>query len=176
MNQKQKLKMKPQLNNTTLNNPILKISKLILLFAFFFFHNSSAAAQTGAADLLIGTYYVADDTSDEQCKVKIVKDKSGTYSGRMVWVKNPYFKDGTEKHDIMNPDPAKRSTKWDKIKFVYDFKYDSKKNQWVDGKIYDPVHGKTYKCKMWFEKPNVLKVRGYIGVSALGRTMTWKKL
>ena len=59
---------------------------------------------------------------------------------------------------------------------VYNFRYDAKKNQWVDGEIYDPVHGKIYKSKMWFESENVLRVRGYIGISALGRTMTWKKL
>jgi uncharacterized protein (DUF2147 family) len=46
----------------------------------------------------------------------------------------------------------------------------------VDGEIYDPVHGKTYKCKMWFENDKTLRVRGYIGVPALGRTMTWKKI
>jgi uncharacterized protein (DUF2147 family) len=136
----------------------------------------SAVAQTEAADKIIGTYYVSDDTSDEDCKVKITKDKSGTYSGRIIWVKNPNFKDGTPKRDIKNPDPAKRSTPGDQIPLVFHFRYDAKKNQWVDGEIYDPIHGKMYKCKMWFESENVLRVRGYIGVPALGRTMTWKKL
>ena len=49
----------------------------------------SAVAQTEAADKILGTYYISDDTSDEDCKVKITKDKSGTYSGRIIWVKNP---------------------------------------------------------------------------------------
>ena len=39
----------------------------------------SAVAQTEAADKILGTYYISDDTSDEDCKVKITKDKSGTY-------------------------------------------------------------------------------------------------
>ena len=136
----------------------------------------SAVAQTEAADKILGTYYISDDTSDEDCKVKITKDKSGTYSGRIIWVKNPYFKDGTPKRDIMNPDPAKRNTPGDQIPLIFHFKYDAGKKQWVDGEIYDPVHGKTYKCKMWFESEKILRVRGYIGVPAFGRTMTWKKL
>ena len=136
----------------------------------------SAVAQTEAADKILGTYYISDDTSDEDCKVKITKDASGTYSGRIVWVKNPYFKDGTPKRDIMNPDPAKRNTPGDQIPLIFHFKYDANKKQWVDGEIYDPVHGKTYKCKMWFENDKTLRVRGYIGVPAFGRTMTWKKL
>ena len=52
----------------------------------------------------------------------------------------------------------------------------AKKKEWVDGEIYDPVHGKYYKCKMWFSDDKTLQLRGYIGIPALGRTMTWKKL
>ncbi len=151
-------------------------SKTFIIICTLIVSALSAVAQTEAADKILGTYYVSDDTSDEDCKVKITKDKSGTYSGRIIWVKNPYFKDGTLKRDIKNPDPAKRNTPGDQIPLVFHFRYDAKKNQWVDGEIYDPIHGKMYKCKMWFENDNTLRVRGYIGVSALGRTMTWKKL
>ena len=98
------------------------------------------------------------------------------YEGQIIWVKNPKFKDGSPKRDIMNPDPKKRNTPGDKIKLLFHFRYDAKDNRWVDGEIYDPVHGKFYKSRMWFEKENVLRVRGYIGLPALGRTMTWKKI
>ena len=155
---------------------MLKTKSILIFCALFMVSVFSAVAQSEAADKIIGTYYVSDDTSDEDCKVKISKDKSGTYSGRIIWVKNPYFKDGTPKRDIKNPDPAKRNTPGNQIPLVFHFKYDAKKNQWVDGEIYDPVHGKTYSCKMWFENDKTLRVRGYIGVPALGRTMTWKKL
>ena len=106
----------------------------------------------------------------------VVKTSSGLYEGQIIWVKNPTFKDGSPKRDIKNPDPAKRNTPGDKIKLLFHFRYDAKENRWVDGEIYDPVHGKFYKSRMWFEKENVLRVRGYIGVPALGRTMTWKKI
>ena len=135
----------------------------------------SAVAQS-AADKILGTYYISDDQSDEDCKVRIVKNKAGLYEGSIIWVKNPYFKDGTPKRDIMNPDPAKRNTPGDKIKLIFHFRYDADKKQWVDGEIYDPVHGKTYKCKMWFENETTLRVRGYVGIPAFGRTMTWKKI
>ena len=147
-----------------------------IICAFLILPIISAVAQTGAADKIIGTYYIADDTSGEDCKVKITKDKSGTYSGRIIWVKYPNNKDGSPKRDVNNPDPSKRNTPSDQILLVSHFKYDAKKNQWVDGEIYDPIHGKIYKAKMWFESDKVLRVRGYIGISALGRTMTWKKL
>lgn len=149
---------------------------IIVILAIVVLPILSVVAQTEAADKIIGTYYISDDTSGEDCKVKITKDKSGTYSGRIIWLKVPNNKDGTPKLDIYNPDPAKRNTPSDQILMIYDFKYDPKKNQWVDGHIYDPAHGKIYKSKMWFESDKVLRVRGYIGVPALGRTMTWKRL
>lgn len=135
----------------------------------------SAAAQS-AADKILGVYYISDDQSDEECKTKITKTSSGLYEGQVIWVKNPYFKDGSRKCDIKNPDPKKRNTPCDKIMLLFHFRYDAKGNKWVDGEIYDPVHGKYYKSRMWFEKENVLRVRGYIGVPAFGRTMTWKKI
>ncbi len=53
------------------------------------------------------------------------------------------------------------------------FRFDGK--QWVDGTIYDPDNGKTYKCNITMQDKNTLFVRGYIGISAIGRTTTWKR-
>ena len=45
---------------------------------------------------------------------------------------------------------------------------------WSGGEILDPQNGKTYKCKVWLEdKGKKLHVRGFIGVSVLGRTQVW---
>jgi uncharacterized protein (DUF2147 family) len=44
---------------------------------------------------------------------------------------------------------------------------------WKGGKILDPESGKYYKCLITLEGPNKLKVRGYIGIQALGRTQYW---
>jgi uncharacterized protein (DUF2147 family) len=39
----------------------------------------------------------------------------------------------------------------------------------------DPKSGKTYKCSMDFDGKDTLKVRGFIGISLIGRTQTWKR-
>ena len=51
-------------------------------------------------------------------------------------------------------------------------------NQWSGGKILDPENGKTYKCKLWFEEgnDNQLNMRGYIGISLLGRNQQWQRV
>ncbi len=47
---------------------------------------------------------------------------------------------------------------------------------WSGGTITDPKTGKVYKCTMTPSADGkTLKVRGYIGVSLLGRTQTWQK-
>ena len=46
--------------------------------------------------------------------------------------------------------------------------------EYAGGQILDPANGKTYKCKMWTsEGGKRLNVRGFIGVSMLGRTQVW---
>lgn len=48
-------------------------------------------------------------------------------------------------------------------------------DSYVNGKIYDPKNGKTYSSKASVSG-NTLKVRGYIGISAFGRTQTWTRV
>jgi uncharacterized protein (DUF2147 family) len=46
---------------------------------------------------------------------------------------------------------------------------------WSGGFIYDPNSGKTYRCKLKLKDRNTLKLRGYIGISLLGRTDVWTR-
>ncbi|MCW5622586.1 MAG: DUF2147 domain-containing protein [Burkholderiales bacterium] len=47
-------------------------------------------------------------------------------------------------------------------------------DQWTGGEILDPKNGKTYRCRMkLIDGGKKLEVRGFIGVSLLGRTQTW---
>ncbi|WP_299122374.1 DUF2147 domain-containing protein [uncultured Tenacibaculum sp.] len=48
-------------------------------------------------------------------------------------------------------------------------------DEWSGGKILDPKNGKEYKCYIKLENKNKLKIRGYIGFAAFGRTAYWYK-
>lgn len=50
----------------------------------------------------------------------------------------------------------------------------SSDREWKGGKIIDPKIGKIYGCRLTIS-PNGKKlfVRGYIGISVLGRTQVW---
>lgn len=46
-------------------------------------------------------------------------------------------------------------------------------DEWSGGKILDPKNGKEYKCYIELVKKDKLKIRGYIGFAAFGRTAYW---
>ena len=54
-----------------------------------------------------------------------------------------------------------------------------KKNgpQYDGGEILDPDNGKTYRCKMKLDETgNSLEVRGFVGISLLGRSQIWNRV
>ncbi len=53
----------------------------------------------------------------------------------------------------------------------------SKPHVYENGEILDPENGKTYQCKMTLSpNGNELEVRGFIGISLIGRSQTWKRV
>lgn len=48
-------------------------------------------------------------------------------------------------------------------------------NEFTGGTITDPKTGKTYKCTIT-KSGDQLSVRGYVGISLMGRTQTWQKV
>jgi len=139
-----------------------------LLMSFQLFSQSNA-------DQIVGKYYVIKEDTKSESRIQIYKTSEGKYEGKIIWLKQPNHPDGTPKYDDKNPNPELRKVKSDQIVLLKNFTYDEKNNQWIGGEIYDPEEGKTYKCKLNFESSTKLKVRGYIGIPALGKTMYWTK-
>ena len=150
-------------------NKSIPLAFLISLFMSFHAFSQSDA------DRLIGKYYVVKQDTKAESRIQIYKNSEGKYEGKIIWLKEPNFPDGTPKRDIKNPNAELRKVKADQIVLLKNFTYDDKNKEWSGGEIYDPEEGKTYKCKLKFESAAKLKVRGYIGVPALGKTMFWTK-
>ena len=49
-------------------------------------------------------------------------------------------------------------------------------NGGTDGTVMNPGSGKTYSCYIELESRDVLKLRGYVGFSTLGKTLYWTRL
>jgi uncharacterized protein (DUF2147 family) len=79
------------------------------------------------------------------------------------------------RYDDLNPDPTLRSRPLKGLTVMSGFRYDSN-GRWVNGRIYDPNSGKTYKGTIEQLDANTLKLRGYVGISLFGRTEIWVRV
>lgn len=49
-------------------------------------------------------------------------------------------------------------------------------DDWAGGTVVDPDNGKEYKGKIWNAGKDKLYLRGFIGISLLGRTQSWIRI
>jgi len=146
-----------------------KIFLTTLLLALFF----TPVLFAQEADNVLG-YWL---TQDGDSQVKIFKAKNGSFYGDIKWLENKSNDDGTPKLDDKNENEKLRDKTVLGLQILKGFEFDSKDKEWLDGTIYDPKNGKTYKCFMWFEDGDnlTLHVKGFIGFSLLGREVEWKR-
>jgi uncharacterized protein (DUF2147 family) len=144
------------------------IVMVLILFGGLF---SGFIQDTKDGDRLLGVW----EPSTGRARVKV--EKIGTkYYGKIVWLKEPTDPETNQpKTDKNNPDPGLRNVPLKGYRMLKDFVYKGK-DEWADGTIYDPLNGSTYSCTIKMTDENTLEIRGYIGVSALGRTDIWKRL
>ncbi len=145
------------------------MKKCIVLFLLSFIYLGLAAQD---ANQIVG-YWL---TQDGDSQVRIFKATNGKYYGKIVWLEEPNEEDGTPKIDDENPNENLRGQPLMGLRLLNGFEYDKDDEEWEDGTIYDPTNGNTYKCYIWFEdKPEVLHLKGYVGVSLLGREVKWTR-
>jgi uncharacterized protein (DUF2147 family) len=132
------------------------------------------SAQDFSADDILGVWL----NEDKDAHVEIYKE-GNKYFGKIIWLKNPIDDEtGKPKLDNKNEDESLQSRPVMGLLLLKDFVFDGD-DEWEDGEIYDPKSGKTYSCYMEFpdeDNKNNLKIRGFIGISLLGRTTYWTKV
>ena len=146
----------------------MKKSFLYLLLISFVFSSLSSFANN--PDALVGVWKTGEGTA----MVRIYKN-GDKYQGKVVWLKEPNDPEtGKPKLDKNHPDAASQKRAILGLINVWGFVYKDN-NTWEEGNIYDPKNGNTYSCTMKLTSPNSLEVRGYIGVSLIGRTDNWTR-
>lgn len=127
-----------------------------------------ASAFAQSKDDILGKWL----NSSGEGQVEIYK-KGDKYFGRLAWLKNPNDANGKPKTDSKNPEASLRNRPLQGLEILKNFEFDD--DEWNEGKIYDPKSGKTYSCIMTM-KNGALNIRGYIGISLIGRSETWKRV
>lgn len=146
------------------------MSASLLLIFVAMWAGINASAQTHKPDDILGTWLNQEATG----KVTLYKE-NGKYFGKVVWLREPNDKEtGLPRTDKLNPDVKLQAAPLIGLINLKNFTFDGKE-EWSGGTIYDPKNGKTYKCYIQFDGPAKLKIRGYMGVSLLGRNTYWTK-
>ena len=140
--------------------------KNVLLILFIF---SALPVLSQTKDAILGKWLNASGEG------QILVYKTGnTYAGKLVWLKEVNNRDGQIKRDEKNPKSALKNRPLLGIELLQNFVY-QKDGVWEEGSIYDPKTGKTYSCTISMISSDKLSVRGYVGISLLGRTETWQR-
>jgi len=152
----------------------MKFAARVVVILCLLISLSAYAASTN--DAILGTWHTTDDKS----QVLIFK-QNDHYFGKIVSLKEPNWPadsklgtPGQPKNDRNNPDSTLRAKPIIGLQIMRDFTY-AGKNVWTEGRVYDPENGKTYHGKITLAATNRLELRGFIGISLLGRTVTWTR-
>ena len=140
------------------------MKKIILSITFLLI------AITGFSQTVIGKWKTIDDETGKAKSIVEIYEKSGKIYGRILEILEEENRNrkcdlctGIEKDKpILGMVIIKGLTKDD--------------DEYSGGKILDPKNGKQYKCYITLDGKDKLKVRGYIGISLLGRTQTWARV
>ncbi len=151
---------------------LLKPSSAFLVAVMLLLAGRHSFGQTTGNEI-IGTWL----NQEKEAQIEI--DKSGTtYSGKIVWLKEPNDADtGKPRLDKHNPDAKLKSRPILGSELLYGFVFDKGEKEWNKGTIYDGRDGKSYKCYITLNTDGSLKVRGYVGAAwmGLGKTNTWTR-
>jgi uncharacterized protein (DUF2147 family) len=136
---------------------------IALLFVIVVSFVNAGYSQAVTKDAVLGEWLA----ESKDGKVLIYK-QGEKYFGKISW-----GKDG-EKKDVKNPDEKLRTQSILGLVILKNFVFTGK--AWEDGTIYDPLSGKTYSSTIKIKKLNELEIRGYVGISLLGRTTVWTRV
>ena len=135
-----------------------------------------ALSAWAASDDILGTWL----NQAKDAKIDILKCDSA-YCGKIVWLKEPLYPagskegtPGTPKLDTNNPDTSRHKAPLMGLQIITGFQFASD-NLWKNGKIYDPDSGKTYSAKATLVSHDQLDLRGFVGISLIGRTESWTR-
>jgi uncharacterized protein (DUF2147 family) len=157
------------------------VKKFIIFLTGLLILTGALAGQSVSSDGILGVWKTYDEKGKVDSTVEIYKEKD-TYCAKIVSLVEATWPPGDDqgmagkpKNDRFNPNAELRSRPIVGMQFMQNFVFNPNKNIWENGKIYDPACGKTYKCKLTLTSANKLEVRGYIGISLLGRTEIWSR-
>lgn len=142
------------------------MKKISLTFLAVVFAMFSVVAQ----DSVLGKWKTIDDETGEAKSIVSIYEKGGKLYGKIDEILNSDRRDAV--CDKCSGDLKNKPILG--MVILKDLKKDG--SSYSGGTILDPQKGKSYKCTISLENPDLLKVRGYIGFSLIGRSQYWHRV
>lgn len=140
--------------------------KIILLASIL----CATVVSTMQSQSVIGKWKTIDDETGKPKSIVEVYENSGKIYAKIVEILDPKKQDKL----CTECDGDEKNKPVLGMVIVKNLKKDG--NEFNGGSITDPVNGKKYKCFITLENKDKLKVRGYIGISIIGRTQYWHRV
>jgi uncharacterized protein (DUF2147 family) len=135
-----------------------------LLLLFF------GLTQAQGSSAIIGKWRAIDDQTGKAVSIIEIFEKHNKIYGRIVELLNSKAKN--PKCDKCDGEDRNKPV----LGLIVIKGLSKEGDEYTNGKILDPKHGKLYKCTLSLESKDKLKVRGYIGIELLGRTQFWERV
>jgi hypothetical protein len=123
-----------------------------------------------------GLWQAVDDDTKQPNGWFLVSNHDGVYAGIIARM---FLKPGEDPNVVCSQCKDDRLNRpWLGLEIIRDMKQDKDKpDKFVDGTILDPRDGKVYKANMTLAPDGqTLVVRGYFGISLLGKNQYWTRL
>lgn len=131
---------------------------------------AEAGAPGAPAKSPVGRWKTIDDLTGKAKSVVLIWEQGGKLFGRIQKLVDPDPKDPNPTCDGCAG--AQKGKPVVGLQILWDLQKNG--DGWSGGTILDPATGKTYKCLLSVQDGGTkLKVRGFIGLSLLGRTQYW---
>lgn len=126
---------------------------------------------TVAQNAILGTWWNEEKTS----KIEVYKE-GNKYFGKIIYLKTNTNPDGSSpRTDFNNPEKKLQKRPLVGVVILKDLVWNAGDKEWTDGEIYDPKSGNTYSLFARMEKDGSLYMKGYIGISLIGRATKWTR-
>jgi uncharacterized protein (DUF2147 family) len=119
-----------------------------------------------APDAILGEWCTQVEENRPPARIRFERAQDGTYMAILSWSSAP-------RKDIHNKNPKLRDRSVVGIVLMWNLRYDD--GEYVDGYVYNPEDGGTYRVKTELSGTESLKVRGYLGISLFGETKKWMR-
>lgn len=132
--------------------------------------SAAGTASAASAASAVGRWTTIDDETKKPKSIVVIYEEGGKLFGKI----EKLFLEPTEEQNPLCEKCEGKLKNQPIIGMVILRNLERDDDEWTGGTILDPANGKTYKCKIAVEDGGKkLKVRGYIGLSLIGRSQHW---